>query len=532
MYLNNQRKIAVKINQISLENGKSYDEIEVVYNFQREIQKVSQEFTFVIESLHSLLFSSIEILIKNKGKIFAGSKIGIKTLESRTYQNVLFAPKDLFSADFYNKKSQELGKITFSVVISSLEQPFYEPKQNIANNFIRTVFDRFLNDFAARIFNLTFAIQDGSLRCKIKAITGFMTTQVYSKLLFHPCSGEHLENVCNDPNCFEKYAKIESKQAKIGLKGLHYAVIAYSHVPFPLFGPKKLRQVECDDPVRKHILEHALISEGDIVKVHQGGMQSVTFISFFDKNSLVITFRGTYSVNELFNVLDARYVPFWDGFAHSGFLRLASDFLNKELGSILKTMHKRQCRSLVLAGHSLGGAIATMVYLCLKTDPKHKKSCKKIKVQVLSYSSPPTVSKNIASKSLPDILGFNYEDDVIPQLSFGSILDFKFLCISIQAKWLLHSLMFRKKKEFLAETNDIRKYLKEANIHEKLYAPGKIYHIRGVKLQNTTVYKFKLSDLSYFGEIKYNINSLFCHFLFKIADALSFSIFDKKNDKI
>lgn len=519
MYLKNQRKVEIQIKEIMLDNNLEFDEIELVYNFHPQAAEMEKKFTIIVESLHNYLFSDIKILIKSKGKILGGFKTSIKALESKLYEKMpLISSNTIFTADYLDKEQKIVGEISFLANIVKLERDLNEPKQSIHIHFINTIFNKFLNDFAARIFNLTFSLQEGSFRCKVKAILGFMTTQIHHNLLYKPCNDLHTDSLCEDTNCFSKYDKIGSKMAKIGTRGAHYAIIAYSHINLPLFGPKKLRKVQCNDPIKKNILEHALITEEDIIKISHNNRSS-TFISFFDKNEMIITFRGTFSIKELFNALDARYVPFEDGFAHDGFLRLAKDFIQNEFPDLAEILLKKKCKSLILVGHSLGGAVGTMVYLLLKTDPKYKNLFKNVKIQVLSYSAPPTVSKNIAQRHYQQIIGFNYDFDVVPQLSYGSLLDFKFLCVTIQAKWLAFLLIFKGKKQFFAEIDKIRDYLRKSNIHEKLYAPGRVYHIRGARIKGSIIYRYKLVNLNYFDEIRYTINSFICHLLFNIVTA-------------
>lgn len=528
----NQKAIKFSITNLSFE-GKEHT--SVIYIHKNVETSFKESFTIIVEDLHDYLFGSIIVLVKKGRRALSGGKIPIKGLRSMEYDNMpLVAPGNIESDNFLSKPHSAVGFISFSITIKDIPQKFKESRQKLPNVLLNTVFNRFMSDFMARIFNLAFVIQGGTLKRKVRAIFGFMVTQLFGSQLFHSCDGNHGEAECQDENCFEKYSNISTRKAREGLKALHYSAIAYSHASFPIFAPRRLRKVSNSDPIKTHILEHAIINENDILKIYAGNLKSAAFTAFFDSNRLVVTFRGTCTANEIFNALDARYIPFMDGFAHGGLLRLAKKFLEDEWLQMRKVMRKRNCKSVLLTGHSLGGAVATMVYLILKSrgdcldDVRLaglvKSDAKKIRARALVFCVPPCVSKTISQKSYPDIVVFNYENDTIPQLSFGSILDLKYLCLSIVIKKVLLCMFFYQRNQVIAEINQVREFLRSSNTHEKLFSPGTIYHIRVGRVEGKMVCKYRIVRPEFFGEIKHHINSLFSHMMIRISDAFDYTI--------
>lgn len=525
----NQKVIKLCVTNISLQ-GKKHASVAYVY---RGVEtSFEKSFTVSIENLHDYLFGNITILVKDGQRTLSGTKLPIKGLKSMKYVKIpLVTPQNINSADFLNKPYSVVGFASFSLSIEDTPQKFKESKQKLPNVLLNTVFNRFMSDFVARIFNLAFVIQGGTLRCKIRAILGFMVTQLLGSQIFHSCDGSHEEAECQDEDCFKKYGSISAKNAKQGLKALHYSAIAYSHAAFPIFAPKRLREVLNNDPVKAYILEHAIINETDILKSYAGTLSSSAFTAFFDHSRLIVAFRGTCTPNELLNALDARYVPFLDGFAHSGLLRLARRFLEDEWLLIRRAMKKRKCKSVLFTGHSLGGAVATMVYLILKGRGDSMNGTKlaefirsdirRVQARVLVFSAPPCVSRSIASKSYPDILAFNYERDTIPQLSFGSILDLKYLCLSISIKKALLCMFLQQRSQIIAEINQVREFLRSSNTHEKLFSPGTLYHIRTGLVKGKVVCRYRIVRPEFYGEIKHYINSLFNHIMIRVAHAFN-----------
>lgn len=533
MIPNKQRIYKLKLVSVFLNESNLNYNLEFSFKSRNEIFK--NDFIKKLDNLHDFYFGKIFIQIKSLNKIIASSRIDFKNINNdidsnminNIYKFILTNNSVLNSADYYNKCVPNLGFIEFEIKIEETNLFFVEKSReniNLKIKILNTIFNRYLSDFNARIFNLAFELQHGSLRCKIFAILGFMITHILSTWIYFSCQGHDKDLVCDNSDCFNNYNNISKKISKNALSALHYSVIAYAHFNLPLFGPKKLRNVKHNNKIVKHILDHSNIRENDIIKIDQGSNESIGFIYFFAQNILVITIKGTTSPKELLNALDAEYVNFHDGFVHSGFLRLARRFLEFEWINIIRCIRKRKIKNITLTGHSMGGAVASILYLIMKNEEKYLTKLKNVNIKVYSFSSPPCISKNIALKKHKNIINFSYEHDTVSKLSFGSILDFKYLCMSIDYKFTLKNFLLFRKNLIIKKIEKIRNFLKNSNIHEKLYLPGYVYNIRSVKINKEQHYKFKLLDPDDSVEIRQNMNSFFNHFTCRIGSALESSL--------
>lgn len=98
-------------------------------------------------------------------------------------------------------------------------------------------------------------------------------------------------------------------------------------------------------------------------------------------------------------------------------------------------------------------------------------------LRVITFQSPPVVSSNLCDSHQVNILNIVFGADIISRLSFGSLLDLKFLAISIaKVKDKLDDF------ELSQYIKEVKAYLLQTDIHPKLYLPGKIYHILNEKV--------------------------------------------------
>ncbi|ELA41093.1 uncharacterized protein VICG_01886 [Vittaforma corneae ATCC 50505] len=502
-------------------------------------------FEFEIEHLHQVLFESLKIMFfkpsatligdYDVGGVFINLKLLLEYFDSSnrsavTFDLQVFKGPELSTAEYFEKKYTTIGNLCVEISHSkpSIASSMMSKKPSFFGK-LDWIFEQFNNKYMAKILCLSFQIQQGTLLCRIKAILGFLAIQLFSKKIFPNCGGNHKDE-CADPYCFKNYnLLIGKKNARRLLKALYYSSAAYATSAFPNFGPKKLRNMNgiADSAVR-FVLERALISESDIVEIHRGSLSSVGFVIFFDPlDRLVISFRGSCCRDDVFKILDAGYVPFLHGFAHEGFLALAINFLNEKISLILAEMKKRRCTSILFTGHSMGGAIGIMCYLILKNMPKFRSkqldfngSIKHLKMTVIVFSVPPILSKNLVKQHYPEIEVINYESDVVARLSYGSVLDFKYLCVSVSfAKELFSGF-----NKFLGRVEMIREHIRKSQMHEKLYCPGKIMHIRAGTIESKPVFKCREVSPEYFDEIRVDMRSIIDHLMYKVGNAIKYFI--------
>ncbi|KAM0679601.1 hypothetical protein GINT2_002232 [Glugoides intestinalis] len=536
MHSNISLKFTIKSLDAAIKAGKTtffYNNVE---------EEFHEKFLILIDDFHQVFFESIDIhlyaLDKTpiwKSKNQFGAKINIKALFDRfnaqCYNTIEFEvpivkKEDLAYADYYEKKTEIRGQLHLSVSKANIEMPFgYVPTPRFVFPIGHSwLFDKCLGKYITKIMYLAFQVQQGTVFCKIKVVFGFLVLQMMASRVFGICDGMHADK-CGKEECFGTYKKVLGKnRAKRFMKALQYSAAAYVTSPIPVFAPKKLRSVNTKtNAKRKFVLERANINEKDIVKISSGTVHSPGFVAFFDRaDQLVITFRGCCSKEDVFKILDTSYVPLMDGFTHSGILRQVMQFLNVEFESILKEMKKRRCKKILFVGHSLGAAVGILSHICLKNIKILKnevnisyRQVDKLEIHTIVFSAPPIISKNLADKHCSNIEVINLEGDIITEISFGSILDFKYLCVSIGCL----KTIFINRDNFIKKINDIREYLKKVNIHEKLYCPGKIIYLRASK---SSVFRYKEVPATYFNELKIGVSGLMNHLMFKIAEALKY----------
>ncbi|ELA47454.1 hypothetical protein VCUG_01105 [Vavraia culicis subsp. floridensis] len=222
--------------------------------------------------------------------------------------------------------------------------------------------------------------------------------------------------------------------------------------------------------LRAKILSFLNIKDNNLLEIKLE--DSVPHLKFKHKNKLMVSFRGTESADDILADVSCDYVEFLDGYAHRGILELAKKFLEKHEAVLDHYMKTLKLKKIVFVGHSLGGAIACLVSILLTTKSyAHPTS-------VISFSSPPFLSYNLA-KRFDSIRIFVLGSDVFPRLSYGSVLDFKYLTAAIgTADNLIKENDAQQLRLFIKK---IKKHLRKSELHPKLFLPGNIYHMQADK---------------------------------------------------
>ncbi|KAK8812208.1 hypothetical protein WA158_007442 [Blastocystis sp. Blastoise] len=95
------------------------------------------------------------------------------------------------------------------------------------------------------------------------------------------------------------------------------------------------------------------------------------YVSMTEKY-IIVAFRGTNCIEDLYNDLDCSLIPFYNGYCHRGFYNLAHSINIDLVLSIIDTYPEK---SVLLCGHSMGGAASLILYyeLC---EYSHSESTK------------------------------------------------------------------------------------------------------------------------------------------------------------
>ncbi|ORD93328.1 hypothetical protein ECANGB1_177 [Enterospora canceri] len=218
-------------------------------------------------------------------------------------------------------------------------------------------------------------------------------------------------------------------------------------------------------------------------------------------DTVVLSFKGTGKMDEIANDLNYHYSKalFGDFVTHKGFndyLRVWYSTRFAEIEDVVKNY-----KNLIITGHSLGGSLAQLSYMLIKT----KGLLSDINVSCVAFSPAPTISYIGGAFSNDDkMISWVYENDVVPQASRGSAIFLK-LCVDMFSRTENASTL-------LLKCRNIR-YKCYAEI-EPLYHPGQVFHM----IDNDGVFKAKSIQPEELIEIKLLPSSIRDH---KIGNFLS-----------
>ncbi|XP_062080545.1 uncharacterized protein LOC133785307 isoform X2 [Humulus lupulus] len=175
------------------------------------------------------------------------------------------------------------------------------------------------------------------------------------------------------------------------------------------------------------LARHSMLRESNVLKFVKNSsvMRPGYYIGVDTRKKLVILgIRGTHTVYDLITdiVSSSDKEVTFEGFStHFGTAEAARWFLNHEMETIRKCLVKYEGFRLRLVGHSLGGAIASLLAIMIR-----KKSLKELgfspdNVTAIGYATPPCVSKELAENCSDFVSTVVMQDDIIPRLSIASL---------------------------------------------------------------------------------------------------------------
>jgi len=136
--------------------------------------------------------------------------------------------------------------------------------------------------------------------------------------------------------------------------------------------------------------------------------------------TLYISVRGTQHVNDVFTSFQTNvtrlqvYRNHSHVLVHAGFLHSAKCILEKEIAPVLQ---RNPNRNIILTGHSLGGAVATLLTVLLVRGRETAYPYKSLRA--VTYGAPPSVASNL---HLPELLSVSMEGDLVPRLSMQNAM--------------------------------------------------------------------------------------------------------------
>nr|CAG8550803.1 14402_t:CDS:10 [Entrophospora candida] len=325
----------------------------------------------------------------------------------------------------------------------------------------------------------------------------------------------------------------DTDKIQLAQKYLKYSMASYGSFLFNWFGYGR-----CMAPLnafrlnsnQKAVQEFFGLDKDDIIcwEYDQIGVSVPHYMIIRDPetNDIIITIRGTMNITDVITDVMAHYEPWNGGFVHRGVLRSAQYLVKNSLKSIKRAVKKFNSRAIQVIGHSLGASISSMVTLLLHEE------CKGLLengVEILgwNFASVPCCSLDLANKpeAMNYINNFINENDVIPRLSYGNLMDFKELVKFAASELKNENYKKLNSKEKLSKIitsiDECRTSLKAKSSEQKLYIPGAIYylykgfhetHVKSSIAFYTKDVLCEVSTPSLFTDIILRRNWLFHHF--------------------
>ncbi|CAG8554528.1 27698_t:CDS:2 [Dentiscutata erythropus] len=201
-----------------------------------------------------------------------------------------------------------------------------------------------------------------------------------------------------------------------------------------------------------------------------------------ETNSIFISIRGSMNITDLITDALAHYEPWNGGFVHRGAFRSAQYLINHSLKEIRDAVVKYNINSIKIMGHSLGASISSITTLLLREHCKDMLD-RGIDIHAWNFATFPCCSLDLASKAdtMKCIYNFVNENDIIPRLSYGNLMDFKelvkFAASELKNDEYKELRSKHKLSKIFSSIDEYRKTLKLNSSSQKLYIPGKIYYI-------------------------------------------------------
>ncbi|KAI5173462.1 hypothetical protein PAEPH01_1998, partial [Pancytospora epiphaga] len=511
--------VAVSIMDLQEECG------SMAYAYAYKEEKFTDSFCFVLPELHDMLFESLVIVFRNKNRKMIGiSKLPLKQfLEAveKPYENFVpvLSHRYYGRAEFHEETVSTVGRIRCKFTISKRADENNDTALGDTgpNDIFGFLFAKDKAEMYRVAYELFKSTQKGTFLCKIRWIIGIISAEYYYNNAYGKCQIEDCDGTsCEKPFCKASYGALPQAELESAAEMFQYAAASFGNslVTWRLEKRRKLTGVL--DGRKRAILERLDIEESDLIVDDRGSECSLSYIAFFSKNRLVLSFKGTTNGSEAMHDLNCRYVEFQNGYAHRGIKSLAERFLSNCWESLYASMVSRGVNKLVLTGQSLGAAASLLVYLVMQERCLDRG----LSVEVTCFAAPPVVSASIADRSFPNIRVYNYGHDIITRLCFGSVLDLKYLCISISSLYDY----FTDKKLIVQKIDEIKGYLRRNEINTKLYIPGTLVHILDCGTGNNPAFGYKQVNYRFFEDIVCTRRAPFDHIIHRTHGAFKYSM--------
>ncbi|KAG4981953.1 hypothetical protein JHK87_026702 [Glycine soja] len=241
---------------------------------------------------------------------------------------------------------------------------------------------------------------------------------------------------------------------------------------------------------------NCMLRESNVKKFvkYSSVMRPAYYIGVDTRKKLVILgIRGTHTfydlITDILSSSDGEVT--YEGYStHFGTAESARWFLCHEIEIIRKCLEKHAGFKLRLVGHSLGGAIASLLAIMI-----HRKSPKELGfspdiVSAVGYGTPPCVSRELAESCSGYVSTVVMQDDIIPRLSVASltrlrneIVQTDWMSVIEKEDWKSVTDLVTNAKQFVSSVQDVARRLADyANFRRNKSLAGKPFCCTGSKL--------------------------------------------------
>lgn len=259
------------------------------------------------------------------------------------------------------------------------------------------------------------------------------------------------------------------------------------------------------------VTEYLQLQPGDLLvcDMDQDRLFRPNFYVALDRRlgAVILAVRGTMSLRDSMTDLACEYVTWRGGLAHSGMLDCAHWFMEHIGRQLILFAEEYQVPNVIVTGHSLGGSTAALTTIMLWESLRQQEqdglgwptlqNGEKIKLHCYSYGTPAILSPDLASKYDHLIDNFILSNDIVPRLSYGSVLDLQMLIVWAAENGSASDLFWGKDRKKSAGKNakkkdsevvtdvwdrmeECRKRIQSQRsgvCNVKLHIPGRIHHI-------------------------------------------------------
>jgi len=221
----------------------------------------------------------------------------------------------------------------------------------------------------------------------------------------------------------------------------------------------------------------------DILKSNANSkFQQPAFAVVMDYNykTVVVTIRGTANVEDVLTDVHAESAPFHVGHAHRGIL-CSAQYLDRELRDFVKNISRSHEEwEIVITGHSLGGAVATILAIIWHNDRSIGS-----KVRAISFAAAACLSKPLAEDCIGFVTSVIYADDLVSRLSLRAVENLRHILVGMCSQ---------KAKEQAIDCNSISTLIEAYITAERHIAPRLKTHLYRAYIALTAMADSQPSD--------------------------------------